>query len=512
MAPFHFRPRDRWIGDLIPFFWDGEYHLFYLPRAPEGRHCWGHIVSQNLLDWEELPDVIAPSDDADAVGCWTGSVIEHNGIFHCFYTGFNPKSRYSQTICHAFSHDLIHWRKDGANPILVPDERWYEPNDWRDPFVFFNPEAGEFWMLICARDKRVAFERRGCIALATSKDLHNWQVHEPIWSGCICWAAECPEMFKIGDRWYLVYSHGTTRYRWLEQACSEAQSEAECRQEGSAEQVAQGGSGRHSADASWLTTNGGCHSADASWRAMGCLVWLASFPDTFDTEFVAAAKSLFDGKRRILFGWIGTLEGDSDFGARQWGGHMALPRELVMQADGSLAVKLPEEFESWQSKNAVQLQFQDCEPLCGSWELGEDVAAADSPNGVSVLRCNVPVNFFLSSTVIPLSDAVEFGFLLRMSNGKGHKIAIDKNRLALMRWSSWGDIEPKLSRPISWREGEPLKVHLIVHGSIVEIFVGDRVSLAGRIYEPSQGWLGIFVANGFARIRDVKVAGLPALY
>jgi len=46
----HFRPQGRWIGDLIPFFWRGEYHLFYLPRAPEGRHFWGHIVSRNLLD------------------------------------------------------------------------------------------------------------------------------------------------------------------------------------------------------------------------------------------------------------------------------------------------------------------------------------------------------------------------------------------------------------------------------------------------------------------------------
>jgi beta-fructofuranosidase len=198
------------------------------------------------------------------------------------------KSPYPQTICHATSDDLIHWRKDPSNPIIVPDERWYEPQDWRDPFVFFNPEAGEFWMLICARDKRIAFERRGCVALATSKDLQNWQVREPLWSGSICWAAECPDMFRLGNHWYLVYSHGTTRYRWSEKL------------------------------------NG---------------VWFASFPDTFDTEFVAAAKTLFDGGRQILFGWIGTLEGESDFGHRQWGGHMALPRELVPQPDGSLSGK-----------------------------------------------------------------------------------------------------------------------------------------------------------------------------
>jgi len=463
LPTFHFRPKDRWVGDLIPFFWRGEYHLFYLPRAPEGRHCWGHIVSRNLLDWEELPDAIAPSNlpnAPDAVGCWTGSVVEHKGVFHCFYTGFNPESRYPQTICHAFSDDLIHWRKDDANPVIVPDERWYEPGDWRDPFVFFNPEAGEFWMLICARDKRVAFERRGCIALATSRDLTNWQVHEPLWSGSVCWAAECPDMFRLGNRWYLVYSHGVTRYRWTEEL-------------------------------------GG--------------IWLASFPDTFDTEFVAAAKTLFDGRRQILFGWVGTLEGEKDCGARQWGGHMALPRELVPQPDGSIGVKLPDEFEIWRNENSTPLGFRDCEPLCGSWELDESSAVANSPNGVSVLRFDAPDDFFLSATVTPQGNAVEFGFLLRMADGKGHKIVVDRNRVALMRWSSWGDVEPRLSRPISWCDGEPLKIHLTVHGSIVEFFADGRVSLAGRIYEPPQGWLGFYAANGTVKFSDAEILRLDSL-
>ncbi len=511
MNGFHFRPKDRWIGDMIPFFWRGEYHLFYLPRAPEARHCWGHIVSRNLLEWEELPDAIAPSNKPNApdeVGCWTGSVIEHEGIFHCFYTGFNPQSRYPQTICHAVSDDLIHWRKGEANPILVPDERWYEPQDWRDPFVFFNPETNEFWMLICARDKRVAFERRGCVALATSRDLQNWQVHESLWSGSVCWAAECPDMFRLDNRWYLVYSHGTTHYRWTEKLGSR--------------------SGRHFANASWLTTSEKgfvvrhetkwsavkmleCCFANTSWLTTNHLVWSASFPDTFDTEFVAAAKTLFDGKRQILFGWVGTLEGERDSGARQWGGHMALPRELIPQPDGSLAVKLPSEFEIWQSENSTPMRFRNCEPLCGIWELGENVAAANSPSGVSVLRCDAPADFFLSAEIVPKGDAVEFGFLLRMGNGKGHKLVVDRNRIALMRWSSWGDVEPRLSRPISWREGEPLKVHLIVHGSIVEIFVGDKVSLAGRIYEPPQGWLGLYAANGEVEFRDAKIAPLQSL-
>lgn len=128
------------------------------------------------------------------------------------------------------------------------------------------------------------------------------------------------------------------------------------------------------------------------------------------------------------------------------------------------------------------------------------------------MRCNVLDDFFFFTvTVIPQGEAVEFGFLLRMSDGKGCKLIVDRNRMALMRWSSWGDVEPRLSRPIIWREGETLKVHLIVHGSIFEIFVGNKVSFAGRIYEPKQGWLGLYTANGKAEFYGARISTLQSL-
>lgn len=60
---------DKWVWD----FWlaqDGpDYHIFYLqaPRSLQDAHLrhWnasvGHAVSQNLSDWQILPDVLAPS-------------------------------------------------------------------------------------------------------------------------------------------------------------------------------------------------------------------------------------------------------------------------------------------------------------------------------------------------------------------------------------------------------------------------------------------------------------------
>ncbi|MBZ0288496.1 MAG: hypothetical protein K8I30_12840, partial [Anaerolineae bacterium] len=66
-----------------------------------------------------------------------------------FYTGHNPHFRAAgkpeQAVMHATSPDLVTWTKDPANPILFSDFERYEPHDWRDPFVFWNDEAREWW-------------------------------------------------------------------------------------------------------------------------------------------------------------------------------------------------------------------------------------------------------------------------------------------------------------------------------------------------------------------------------
>ncbi len=441
----HARPGPgKYFGDFIPFFWDGEYHIFYLERHGEGVETlsWGHIKSRDLLTWEPLPYVVHPGrqGEPDVEGCWTGSVIEHKGMFYCFYTGYSPRARYPQTICLAASADLEQWRKVEDNPILVPDERLYEANDWRDPYVFYNPYAGRFWMLIAARDKHAAGPRNGCVALATSDDLYNWEVQPPLWSGGVCHTPECPDMFTLAQRWYLIYSHGVTRYRFSD------------------------------------TPNG---------------PWRAGIPDTLDATEVCAGKSLNDGKRQLLFGWIPTREGDTDNGKRQWGGHMALPRELVPQPDGSLWTRLPTEFH---------LTARDATLL--------DVAA--------LLRLpDMPADYQLSLTMTLQGAAAEAGFLVRMNETgeQGRKIGIEPSRLrlAFYDWLPWGDAEPTVTRRLALTPGQPFTVHLVVHGSICEVFVADQASVATRLYAPAEGWLGLYVADGTMRCENLRIKELPKL-
>lgn len=114
-----YQPKDGFVGDVIPFYWEGVWHAFYLkaPLPPTRKIADGtsyaHLTSHDLVYWEEWPTVVEPGspDEPDFVSCWTGSFIERNGVFHLFYVGYRGLDD-PQTICHATSQDLYTWEKD----------------------------------------------------------------------------------------------------------------------------------------------------------------------------------------------------------------------------------------------------------------------------------------------------------------------------------------------------------------------------------------------------------------
>ena len=82
-------------GDAIPFAVGDEYHLFHLSSPPGAenypervRTTWRHVRSKNLVEWEELPPALSPTegDGPDKDGVWTGSLIEADGVYHLYYT------------------------------------------------------------------------------------------------------------------------------------------------------------------------------------------------------------------------------------------------------------------------------------------------------------------------------------------------------------------------------------------------------------------------------------------
>ena len=133
---FHGMPSGSWTNESHGLIYSGgKYHVFFQKNANGpymSRLHWGHISSTNLYDWTEEPIAIAPGEDYDIKGCWSGCVYEDDGYTYLLYTAVdNAKA----TIAQAKAKDsgLIEWEKLG---VIINGRPSGLSDDFRDPYFF----------------------------------------------------------------------------------------------------------------------------------------------------------------------------------------------------------------------------------------------------------------------------------------------------------------------------------------------------------------------------------------
>ena len=93
MQKIHVKPNNNWMNDPNGFiYYQGAYHLFYqcFPyNARWGRMHWNHVISKDLVHWENLGIALFPSKTDDRSGCFSGSAVEEDGKLYLYYTGVN---------------------------------------------------------------------------------------------------------------------------------------------------------------------------------------------------------------------------------------------------------------------------------------------------------------------------------------------------------------------------------------------------------------------------------------
>lgn len=226
-----FALKDQWLWDSW-YAKDGDiWHGYFLQADksigdPEQRHwnvSYHHATSNDLVNWESLGTCFAPASSPawDDGTTWTGSVVrDADGLWHLFYTGTSKaEDCKKQRIGHATSTDLHSWERVGDGQILdiaAPYEDW-DPDRWhdrafRDPFVMRDPDGDGWLMYFTARDVRVKDTlEAGAIGLATSRDLYNWTLQDPVFTGG-CGELEVPQVFEIDGTWYCLFC--TTARFW----------------------------------------------------------------------------------------------------------------------------------------------------------------------------------------------------------------------------------------------------------------------------------------------------------
>ncbi len=469
ISKVHYRPASGSLGDVQPFFWDGQYHVFYIHGT-----IWEHIVSDDLVHWIELPTAIEGPPTI-----WSGSVVEHEGIFHAFYTDAGPVDRHegSQLIAHAISNDLITWKKlpeytfggDGVhywNKALNPPlKRMDDDQSFRDPFVFWNEDERVWMMIFVARDIDTHYHVHG---LATSTDLYKWQQQDYI-NKISHRHVDCPDLFKIGDKWYLLYDHSMYQY------------------------------------------------AD-NLRGP----FLPEEPLRFETSWLLVARRMFDGKRQVLAaGSILDMPGKTDNAGTQWGGTLGVSRELYAAADGKLLQKPVPEIVSAFTETVFALEGN---PILVVGKNGNPFYEPDKDafyhyaTERHVLQEAVPSDYMLTCHF-----RLEPGPWRSRPNGRSSfSIGVRQQKAApgsgyeLVYYPSTSEIEVKSPyiahvRKCDLNPEKRLKVRAFVTGSIIEWFVNDAYAFTMRAYDYRDGAISFTAARCVVNVTDVSVRVVEGL-
>ncbi|MBZ5855544.1 family 43 glycosylhydrolase [Flavihumibacter profundi] len=468
---FFYKPVGAWAADFIPFYDNGEFHLFYLldwrdtDKHGEGTP-WYRISTKDFVHFTEhgemLPRGTAEEQD---LYVFTGSVIKANGQYHIFYTGHNGKMREKgkpeQGIMHAVSNDMVKWTKIPEHTFFAPADK-YEPHDWRDPFVFWNEEANEFNMLLAARFKKGIPRRRGLTGLCASKDLIKWEVKEPFYTPGLYYTHECPDLFKMGDWWYLVFSEFTdltrTRYRMS--------------------------------------------------RSMHG-PWLAPERDSFDGHAFYAAKTATDGKDRYIFGWNPTRSESKDNGGWEWGGNLVV-HKIVQQKNGELAVRVPDTVTKAFS-NKLEHSFATG---AGNYSTHNGEVTIKAPGSFAAASGGkMPATCKISASISFEKNTRECGILLRCSEdfNDTYYIRLEprKNRLVFDMWPrDQMTHQAELDREIILTPGVPVEMQVFIDGNKGVVYVNNIIAMNFRAYNLKEGNWGLFTTDGNAVFKNLSIAML----
>ncbi|MCM1068082.1 MAG: DUF4975 domain-containing protein [Muribaculaceae bacterium] len=300
----YYKPYVGYVGDPMPFFdpVQNDFKILYLqdyrPNQAVTYHpIWG-LSTSDAASYTSLGELIpcGTASELDAA-LGTGSTIYHDGKYYTFYTAHSPNPQstggVNEAVMLATSTDFISWEKNRS--LLITGGDTYSNADFRDPFVY-EGEDGLFHMLVSTR-----LNGKGVLAEYTSSDLLDWTSAGVFMTMMWDRFYECPDLFKMGDWWYLVYSEQHDAVRRVQYF-----------------------KGRTLAELKACTAN------DAG-------IWPDSREGFLDSRGFYAGKTASNGTDRYIWGWCATRSGNDNLGSNDWAGNL-VAHKLIQQPDGTLSL------------------------------------------------------------------------------------------------------------------------------------------------------------------------------
>lgn len=439
--------------------WNGRYHLMYIYQDPKlarngsAGDSYGHVSTTDLVNWTFHAPALQPNTVGGDTGIYSGNAfVSKEGKPTLAYLGLGSG------VCLATAEDdnLIHWKKSPQNPVIPtvqPGQTGYGDYTPWDPHIWLE---GDTYYCISGNTTLVANGKPPY--LLKSSNLTAWTPLHPLYDANSLIPSDedfaCPDMFKLGSKYVLMsLNHRAGGRAYV---------------------------GRFENERFIPEQYVGMNAPGGAFFA---------------------PESLKDDKgRRIFWGWVMDPRLHSTKVATG-SGVMSMPRELSLDADGTLRVKPVVEIES--------LRRNPC-------TIGPMEISANSEVSLSAIK---GVSLELDVLIDP-GKAREVGMKVRCSadgteqtiikyNAVEKTLGIDMSqsttRTDVVYQSSLLDWvyqdQPRtgsqpcgiVETPFSLADGEMLSLRIFLDGPLLEVFANDRQCLTQQVFPSSMDAVGIAV-------------------
>lgn len=460
------KPYVGYVGDPMPYYDKaaGVFRVLYLHDMRDGNSTIYHPIHQlttvdgaSYTNLNEAVPCGSAAEDDPAIG--TGGMIEAGGKYYLYYTGHKAASP-REVILRATSVDGEHWTKDRSFRLQAPDG--YDRDEFRDPCVFYDDEARLYRMVISTlRDGK------SVLAQYTSADLESWTLAEPFFQNKWGRFYECPDIFKMGDYWYLVYSDKDVT-RQVQYFYAPTLRE--------------------------LMSMGG----DPQFppRDEGKLE---------GTQFYAG-KTASDGTDRYIWGWCATRQGNLTEGVADWAGALVMHR-LVQNADGTLGLDIVPAIDNMLADAAAPVEMSRTDGVEGSADAGYTLKGGQS---VRFSRLAYMSKIEFDAQTQPGTAVFGIAFADASDRGYNYRVYIED------RWSNL-----KLDRTATADDGTTDRQNINAHSfvppadgkyhitvvtdhSVCAVYVNGQYAFTNRIYGEQRNPWSLFCSDGSVSVSNIS--------
>jgi len=418
-------------------FWQGRWHLFYQAYPPEdSRQHWGHAVSDDLVHWRDLPLAIYPNPERC---CFSGSTLVDEDRVIAMYHG----TAVGNMVAVSSDPLLLNWKKvtgQAVIPIRNPDGsrppyRVFDPCIWKKDGVYYSLSAGTL-PGPGGKPVRANF-------LLSSKNLADWKYLHPFAENdrysLVGDDGACPYFWPIGEKHILLHFSHMSGGKYLLGDYDKERDKF----------VVTGGGDFNFGPAA----PAGVHAPSAAPDGKGGVIVIFNMNPAKSTE--------------------------------GWNQIMTLPRRLTLSGQDQLAIVPAGDIESLRGQH----QHVDAMTLPANEEVvlesvrgnAMEIVAEIDPKGSQMVEMNV-----LRSPNKEESTRIAL-FKHRGYRGKS-LITIDSSYSSLLP-----DVRSRApeTAPVSLGRDEPLKLHVFVDKSVVEVFVNGKQCVAVRVYPGRDDSVGV---------------------